>query len=135
MVRSKCIAVLLAGLFAGCGTADPCVGVMCGASEPPVELTVVDGLGVRVAGARVSATRRDGVVIASSCDPRPSTDAACELGVAPGASATGAGTYDVQVEASGFGPADATVVVPASTGGCCNPGYLTQRVTVALSPL
>jgi hypothetical protein len=46
------------------------------------------------------------------------------------------GIYDIHVEVDGFAPSDTEVNVPATaSGGCCNPGYVSQDVDIKLTRL
>jgi hypothetical protein len=128
MPRSLPVAALLlaaAGLGA-CASDDDCRGIACGAALPPVTV-VVRG----VSDAVVSVERPDGVAVQIACsadDP----DTYCDANTAEGSQP---GTYLVHAEALGYEATEREVVVDATPpGGCCNPGYLGQTVTIDLEP-
>lgn len=100
---------------------------MCGEAGPPIETTVRD-----VVDAAVTVTRQDGVPVETSCGNQL-TNTHCQSAVATATSPVG--VYDVHVEAAGYQAFDAEIVVESSPpGGCCNPGFIEERVTVELTP-
>lgn len=120
------VAALAAAGLGACASDDDCRGIACGAALPPVTV-VVRG----VSDAVVTVARPDGVAVQIACsagDP----DTYCDANTAEGSQP---GTYVVHAEAIGYEPADREVVVDATPpGGCCNPGYLGQTVTLDLEP-
>jgi hypothetical protein len=126
-VRAASLLLALAAAALGaCASDDDCRGIACGPTGPPVEV-IVRG----VPDATVACTRADGVTVDVSCSSGdPDTYCSCDT-----ADRSEAGTYLVHVEAAGYEPADREVVVDATLpGGCCNPGYLGQTVTIDLEP-
>jgi len=104
-----------------------CDGVACGAAAPPLEIVVLG-----VPDATVTVARQDGAAVETACDSVDS-DTLCTSNTAP--PATQAGLYLVHVEAPGRVAADLEVVVAATPpGGCCNPGYVAESVTIELDP-
>jgi hypothetical protein len=118
--------LLVAVCLGACASDDDCRGIACGPTAPAVEV-VVRG----VPDATVTCARADEVAVDVSCyasDP----DTRCEC-AAP--DPVKAGTYLVHVEAVGYDTAEREVVVDATPpGGCCNPGYIGQTVTIDLEP-
>jgi hypothetical protein len=117
--------LLVAACLGACASDDDCRGIACGGAAPPVEV-VVRG----VPDATVTCTRDDMPVDISCYASDPDTRCEC---AAP--DPVKAGTYLVHAEAAGYEAADREVVVDATLpGGCCNPGYLGQTVTLDLEP-
>ena len=120
--------LLAAFLLAGCTTDDDCAGITCGAVDPPIELRVRGS-----AAATITASRQDGAALEAACQPNGS-ESLCTVDASSGASQVG--VYLVQLEAPGFQPVELDVVVEATPpGGCCNPGYVSEYLTIDLAPL
>jgi hypothetical protein len=118
--------LLVAACLGACASDDDCRGIACGPTPPPVEV-IVRG----VPDATVTCARADGVTVDVSCSSGdPDTYCSCDT-----ADRSEPGTYLVHVEAAGYASEDREVVVDATPpGGCCNPGYLGQTVTIDLEP-
>jgi hypothetical protein len=119
----------MALVAAGCDSGrDPdCTGIACGASPPPIEVHLRDSAtGGAIAGATVSITRQDGAPMAVQCDDGGNCMAQRSDG------GGGAGVYVIHAEAPGHLAVDQTITVQASSGGCCNPGYVWMVVQIDL---
>lgn len=119
---------LVAGVLAlsalACAPADDCDGVDCGPADPPLTIVVAG-----VPDATVTVTRQDGVPVETTCGTL-GADTSCESTTREAAQP---GVYLVHAEATGYEPADLEVTVEATPpGGCCNPGYVAETVTIDL---
>jgi hypothetical protein len=119
----------IALVAAGCDSGTDCAGLVCGASPPPIEVRLRDSVtGAAIAGATVSIRRHDGAPLAVSCDDAGTCTAQPKDG------GVAAGVYVIHAEAPGHVTVDRTVTVEASSGGCCNPGYVGMVVQIELVP-
>lgn len=115
------LAVLAAGLLAGCGL---CGDVVCEGCPPALTLQVSDAqTGGAVADATVSGDATTECLVSEGIDY-----AVCELAVQPG-------TYDFTVSAPGYDDQAINVTInPDSGDSCCSCGYNSKTKDVALEP-